>query len=236
MKLSHISIQRPVLAVVIVLTMIVAYSCGRSGQTGKELVVFYDVPLVCGAAPDIGCGSRAKPVFIEMEQHTNIKEAWLNRAGTVIAVVAGHSMPDWKQIAEAVEPIFKKYDVPATYVEDRKRQDELMPDFRAEGKWYKGVDVDKLSIEEAGRLAEKAVKFAMEAKLISEPEAEAIRTDVETDMKAELVKVRTCAELEASGEQWYADVYGIYQKHIGKERADTVRKFYEEYQSGEHEE
>ena len=233
MKLSHISIQRPVLAVVIVLTMIVAYSCGRSGQTGKELVVFYDVPLVCGAAPDIGCGSRAKPVFIEMEQHTNIKEAWLNRAGTVIAVVAGHSMTDWKQIAETVEPIFKKYDVAATHIEERKLQDSLIADFRADGKWYKGVDVDKLSIEEAGRLAEKAVKFASEGKLINGSETQAIQSEVESYLKQDLVKVRTCDELCASEEQRYAAVYDIYEKHIGKERAKSVRKFYEESQSEE---
>src|SRR5258708_36306156 len=52
-----------------------------------EIITFYDVPLVCGAAPAIGCGSRAKPLLMELEQPTAIKEAWLNRAGTIVAIV-----------------------------------------------------------------------------------------------------------------------------------------------------
>jgi hypothetical protein len=52
-----------------------------------EIITFYDVPLVCGAAPAIGCGSRAKPLLMDLEQRTAIKEAWLNRAGTIVAIV-----------------------------------------------------------------------------------------------------------------------------------------------------
>jgi hypothetical protein len=52
-----------------------------------EIITFYDVPLVCGAAPAIGCGSRAKPFLMDLEQRTAIKEAWLNRAGTIVAIV-----------------------------------------------------------------------------------------------------------------------------------------------------
>jgi len=53
-------------------------------STNDEIVTFYDVPLVCGAAPAIGCGSRAKPLLMDLEQRTAIKEAWLNRAGTIV--------------------------------------------------------------------------------------------------------------------------------------------------------
>ena len=222
-----------VAVVIIVLTLIIANSNNTPENARKELVIFYEVPLVCGAAPDIGCGSRAKPVFIEIEKHKNVKEAWLNRSGTVIAVVGGPSMTDWKELALIVEPIFTKHEVGAAYVKDKKRQDDLMSNFRVAGKWYKGADVDKLSIEEAGRIAERAVKYAKEARLINEPEAQAIKSDVETYFKKELVEVRTYDELETAGEQWYTDVYKIYQEHIGKERTDKVRQLYEEYQSSQ---
>jgi len=46
----------------------------------NEIITFYDVPLVCGAAPAIGCGSRANPLLIDLESRSAIKEAWLNRA------------------------------------------------------------------------------------------------------------------------------------------------------------
>jgi hypothetical protein len=37
--------------------------------------------LVCGAAPSIGCGSRAKPLLADLERQVPINEAWLNRNG-----------------------------------------------------------------------------------------------------------------------------------------------------------
>lgn len=57
----------------------------------SDLVSFYRVPLVCNAAP-FGCGSRSKPVLLDLQENEAVKEAWLNRAGTVIAVV-------WKENA-----------------------------------------------------------------------------------------------------------------------------------------
>jgi hypothetical protein len=39
-----------------------------NNSTDLETITFYDVPLVCGAAPSIGCGSRAKPLLTDLEQ------------------------------------------------------------------------------------------------------------------------------------------------------------------------
>ncbi len=55
------------------------------GNTAANGITFYDVPLVCGAYAEIGCGSRAKPALMDMEKNPGVKEAWLNRTGTVIA-------------------------------------------------------------------------------------------------------------------------------------------------------
>ena len=52
-----------------------------NNSVNNEIITFYDVPLVCGAAPAIGCGSRAKPLLIDLEQQTAVEEAWLNRRG-----------------------------------------------------------------------------------------------------------------------------------------------------------
>src|SRR3989442_1115070 len=53
----------------------------------NETVSFYRVQLVCPAAPQIGCGSAAKPLLLELEGRPGLAEAWLNRAGTIIALV-----------------------------------------------------------------------------------------------------------------------------------------------------
>ena len=53
----------------------------------KKNINFLDVNLVCGAAPNIGCGSRSRPILVDLEKEKSIEEAWLNRKGTVVAVV-----------------------------------------------------------------------------------------------------------------------------------------------------
>ena len=52
-----------------------------------DRVSLLEVPLRCEAAPEIGCGSRSKPILLELERESIIREAWLNDTGTVLAVV-----------------------------------------------------------------------------------------------------------------------------------------------------
>lgn len=51
-----------------------------------DRVSIYQVSLVCPAAPQIGYGTRAKPVLLALERETTVAEAWLNRAGTLMAI------------------------------------------------------------------------------------------------------------------------------------------------------
>jgi hypothetical protein len=78
-----------------------------NNSTDPETISFYDVPLVCGAAPSIGCGSRAKPLLLDLEQQTSIREAWLNRTGTIVAIV-------WRgpaRMEEVGRPIFERHEM-----------------------------------------------------------------------------------------------------------------------------
>src|SRR5713226_4386047 len=52
-----------------------------------DRVSVFKVPLVCPAAPQIGCGSASKPILLDLERQPGVLEAWLNRAGTIISVV-----------------------------------------------------------------------------------------------------------------------------------------------------
>ena len=61
--------------------------------TADRISVF-QAPLVCPAAPQIGCGSASKPILLDLERQPGVLEAWLNRAGTIIAVV-------WKAESDA---------------------------------------------------------------------------------------------------------------------------------------
>src|SRR3984893_17865486 len=59
-----------------------------------DRISVFKAPLVCPAAPQIGCGGASKPILLDLERQPGVFEAWLNRAGTLIAVV-------WKPDANA---------------------------------------------------------------------------------------------------------------------------------------
>ncbi len=118
-----------------------------------DRVSIFEAPLQCPAAPQIGCGSRAKPLLLELERDSNVSEAWLNRAGTKIAVV-------WKPESKAkarrgVATKLKEQE--ATEIKGKPR-DEAITEFLSGNGWYRGADVDRLSEEEAGIIAARLVQ------------------------------------------------------------------------------
>src|SRR5439155_3012835 len=62
--------------------------------TTPDRISLFKVSLQCPAAPQIGCGSASKPILLDLERQPGVIEAWLNRAGTMIAVV-------WKPDSDA---------------------------------------------------------------------------------------------------------------------------------------
>src|SRR5882757_5092815 len=98
--------------VVLLLVTGAAFS-GIAKPTGSA-ITFYKTPLVCNAAPTIGCGSRAKPILLEMEKSPAVKEAWLNRSGTILAIV----WKDKPQTQTVATPIFKENSVSFTALKE----------------------------------------------------------------------------------------------------------------------
>jgi hypothetical protein len=182
-----------------------------------EIITFYDVPLVCGAAPAIGCGSRAKPLLMDLEQRTAIKNAWLNRAGTIVAIVwSGPARTE-----EVAKPVFERHEIPYT---ERREEKQTTGSFQSEGGWLRGTEVDQLSLEEARVIAETSVSAAARERLVSVEEAAQIKSDIEAYFRDELVRLRTKQELlqDTQGKFPHA-VLNIYQKHIGIERTAEVQ-------------
>jgi hypothetical protein len=119
-------------------------------------ISFFRVPLVCSAAPSIGCGSRSKPVLASFEESSNVDEAWLNRAGTMIAIV-------WKKGTdssvknEITKKIFAKHHLTADEL-NSKEYNSVSESFGKGENWLKGSEVDKLSREEASIFAERLIQ------------------------------------------------------------------------------
>jgi hypothetical protein len=79
-------------------------SAAQSGE-GRNLddATFYRVPLMCSAVRGLGCGTRAKPVLLDLQRKSIVREAWLNDAGDVLAVVwaSGIGAADRESLVEA---------------------------------------------------------------------------------------------------------------------------------------
>ncbi len=191
----------------------------------SDQVSFYDVPLVCGASSSIGCGSRSKPLLMELEQNNQIKEAWLNRRGTIIAIVWEDNASETMVRAGAAKPLFAKYDVPFNEMKKKSDRTVQLETFAQNGKWYKGSNVDELSIEEAGIISEKIVSTYFNAKIITEDQAEKIKADVEAYFKTELVKVRTKENLYSDDTQaeWRKAIVEIGEKYLGKGNVPVIQ-------------
>ncbi len=202
--------------------------CNSSGAADKGSVSFYTVPLVCFAAPEIGCGSLTKPLFIAAQQVKEIRGIWLDRSGTHIAI-------EWNGVSDKagqegiIQPLFAKYNVKATPVGDIEQIRAFMDSLALAGKWYKGMEIDRLSQEEAGVIAGDMVKPALAGGLLTSQEGDKIKMDVAAYFKKDLVKVRSGDELRsaATEQEWKDATMGIFEKYLDSGKARMVYALYE---------
>ena len=145
-----------------------------------ENISFFEVPLVCNAAPSIGCGSRSKPVLLEFEKSELVKEAWLNRQGTAIAVVWNEEV-DQKSRKRLSKAIFDYHGIKAKTLPLAEGTNTANSFAKRDG-WYKGTDVNKLSKEEAEIIANQLMKpVKVKVSLSTEKEIK-LRTKIEDEI------------------------------------------------------
>jgi hypothetical protein len=155
-------------------------------------VSFYKVPLVCPAAPQIGCGSASKPLLLELEHSDIVSEAWLNRAGTMMAVVwSEQSKP--RERAKTLKAILKQRKMTAKEVTGDAKQ-QAVKDFQSENDWYRGADVDRLSEEEAGVIANRWIGRFREKIVLTDEKAKTLREAFTTQLKRQLTGQTTREE------------------------------------------
>lgn len=192
---------------------------------GKN-VSFYSVPMVCNAAPSIGCGSRAKFVMLDLMKDQVVKEAWLNRKGTVMAAVwrEGSTESDRQKV---VNTVFTAHGLEVDPMSDSDVATHAQG-FETKDNWYEGADVDKLSIEEAGVIADRLVTaLTMHAKFKNENDKKAFREDVRGIMERCFLGVNSFEEL--NGEDHQKEIYRTAVKYIGKKSMPSPDVLREEY-------
>jgi mercuric ion transport protein len=144
--------------------------------TKTDRVSLLEVPLRCEAAPEIGCGSRSKPILRELEREPVITEAWLNGAGTVLAVV-GTEGSTRDSRSKAIQTILEKNGATGTELEGEPRETELKS-FISGKDWYRGAEVDTLSKREARTIAARLVHRIQTKAPLAQEKAKALEISV----------------------------------------------------------
>lgn len=151
------------------------YDLVSANNTG---VSFYEAPLVCHAAPSIGCGSKAKFLLVDLEKYNDaIEGAWLNKTGTVVAVKWNTKTGEDKK-TEIINTVSTYHNIELTTLVQTEATDYAKT-FPNSSEWYKGKEVDKLSKEEAGIIAQNTIASYKEKKLIKPSFEKQFQADIE---------------------------------------------------------
>jgi copper chaperone CopZ len=125
-------------------------------NVSNSAVTFYEAPLVCHAAPSIGCGSKAKFMLVDLQKFTDAVEgAWLNKTGTVVAVKWNANTNESKK-AEIINTVSTSHNIELTAV-TLAEANHYAKSFPNSTEWFKGKEVDKLSKEEAQIIAKNTI-------------------------------------------------------------------------------
>lgn len=125
-------------------------------NTSNTAVSFYEAPLVCHAAPSIGCGSKAKFMLVDLEKYTNeVEGAWLNKTGTVVAIKWNANTNESKQ-TEIINAVSTSHNIALNPVASTEANN-YAKSFPNSNEWFRGKEVDKLSKEEALIIAENTI-------------------------------------------------------------------------------
>ena len=160
------------------------FNAARVTDRGKISV--FQVRLRCEGAPKIGCGLRAKPVLQNLERLPGVREAWLSRAGNLIAVVRTVTGNGTEGVNPALA-VVRKHRI-AVQALRGERFAKALTDFASQSGWYRSADVDRLSDEEARVIAARLVARLRARVALPEPRINALEIAVAKACAHELIR------------------------------------------------
>jgi len=206
---------------IIVVASLLGSEVGR-GETNhtvisSDRITFYEVPLVCPAAPEIGCGSRSKPILLQLEKEASVAEAWLNRTGTLMAIVWKPETKG-KERAAAFAAVSKKEELKAQELKSSARK-KALKDFLSREGWHRGSDVDRLSEEEAGIIAARLVRRIQAKVSVSEEKAKTLRAEFTA-----IFKRRFLGSQDSNEPNPEERVLGVLQSHLDEKDVALLKE------------
>ena len=147
-------------------------------NASNTAVTFYEAPLVCHAAPTIGCGSKAKFLLVDLEKNKEaVQGAWLNKTGTVVAVKWNTSV-DNSEKEEIIRNVSNYHNIKLTTLPSTEVNNYAVS-FPDEREWFQGKEVDLLSKEEAGIIAQNTIASYKAKNLIKPSFEKQFQADIE---------------------------------------------------------
>ena len=185
-------------------------------QPSKNLISLYQAQLVCPAAPQIGCGSAAKPILLELERDPHVSEAWLNRPGTTIAIVWKERTASRKR-AKIVQAVLNE---PKVHELKGSAREQALQTFLAGRDWYRGAEVDRLSEEEAAINAGKLVRKIRELISLTDAKASTLQHEFTAVLARKLTQGGSREETEAA-------LMKICPQHLEEKDIATLHEAYQ---------
>lgn len=179
------------------------------GGKSTSNTAFYHVALMCPAAAGLGCGSKAKPILLSLEKTPAVAEAWLDRPGQMLAIV-------WEQgstpvdRATAVTDVSKEHAVSLVEIEG-KDVEAVAQNFRAGTGWHRGAEVDRLSEEEAGVIANRLLARVAKTLPASAARVEAFKPTLTDSIRSLLVETP-----DNTRAQWRDELLRTARAHLSE--------------------
>lgn len=185
-------------------------------------VSFYEAPLICHAAPSIGCGSKAKFMLVDFENHKNAVEgAWLNKEGTIVAIKWNASADESKK-NEIIKTVSSDHNIELTALADNEAAD-YAKSFPNSSEWFKGKEVDKLSKEEAGIIAQNTIEGYKKKGLIKSSYEKQFEADIEKIYENLFLSISSYKDLTTEAYNKVEDqIQQAGEKYVGKGKMPRV--------------
>ena len=191
-------------------------------STNNTGVSFYEAPLVCHAAPSIGCGSKAKFLLVDLEKYDDAVEgAWLNKTGTVVAV-KWNNKTDVDKKEKIIKTVSANHNIELTTLAQTEGTDYAKT-FPNNGEWYKGKEVDKLSKEEADIIAKNTIASYREKKLIKPSFEKQFHADIEKIYADLFLSISSYKDLTTEAyNKVESQIQQAGEKYVGKGKMPRV--------------
>ena len=191
-------------------------------STNNTDVSFYEAPLVCHAAPTIGCGSKAKFLLVDLEKYNDAVEgAWLNKTGTVVAV-NWNNKTDVDKKETIIKTVSANHNIELTTLAQTEATDYAKT-FPKNSEWFKGKEVDKLSKEEASIIAKNTIASYKEKKLIKPSFEKQFQADIEKIYADLFLSISSYKDLTTEAyNKVESQIQQAGEKYVGKGKMPRV--------------